>query len=131
MAPAAWAPLAKRRALTFYNTLAAWRSRTRFDRQALSGWIGQQISAQRSHGMLWLPVAFGLGAAAYLGCKVEPPVSLAAAIGGIGAITWLVALRFARSTMLILLTGLLAAASCGFFIAKVHSDRVAAPIAPN
>lgn len=94
-------------------------------------WIAAELTGQRSRGFLWLPVAFGLGAAAYLGLKTEPPLWSAAAVGAVAVVPWLAALQWARSSRVILAAGLLAAAAAGFFIAKAHSDAVAAPIAPQ
>ncbi len=96
----------------------------------LRGWLTAEVAGQRARGFLWLPVAFGLGAAAYLGLKAEPSLALAALAATGAALPWLVALRWARSSAVILLAGYLAAAGAGFVTAKAHSDVVAAPVAP-
>ena len=79
--------------------------------------------------LLWVPVAFGIGAAAYLGLKAEPPAwigwALLAVFGALAAVT----ARFSRRRDLIAVTGLAALAAAGFLVAKIHSDRIAAPIA--
>ena len=80
---------------------------------------------------LWVPVAFGLGAAIYLGVKSEPPLwpaaSAAVAIGlGAGVAAW-------RGTNRALIGALVLAAmvAAGFSVAKLRSDHVAAPIVPT
>ena len=79
---------------------------------------------------LWVPVAFGLGAAIYLGLKSEPPLwpaaSAAAALGlAAGVVAW-------RGGGRALIGALLLAAmiAAGFSVAKLRSDHVAAPIVP-
>lgn len=79
---------------------------------------------------LWVPVAFGLGAAAYLGVRTEPPLwpaaELALALGlGWMAAAWRGAGRAATAALL-----LAAAAAAGFAVGKLRSDHVAAPILP-
>ncbi len=79
---------------------------------------------------LWAPVAFGLGSAAYLGLKSEPPLWIAlvqaAVTLGLGVAAWV----FGRRRWMVAGGALLALAGAGFLIAKVHTDRVAAPLAP-
>ena len=81
--------------------------------------------------MLWAPVAFGLGAAAYLGLKTEPvlwPLALAAALAmalAAGVRAW------GRSRGLAAIAVLAAVAAAGLADAKLHSDSIAAPIVPQ
>ncbi len=89
-----------------------------------------EVSAQFDRLALWAPVGFGVGAAAYLGLKSEPPLLLTAGCcGGVVAIASIIAC-LARRRAVIAVAALLALAAAGFLVAKLHSDRVAAPIAP-
>ncbi len=94
--------------------------------RALSG----ELKAQLDRVLLWCPVAFGLGAAAYLGFKYEP--SQLACLVPVAFLVPMAALMWWRggSRPLLAIIGLIAIAACGLLIAKVHSDRVASPIAP-
>ncbi|WP_233243113.1 MULTISPECIES: ComEC/Rec2 family competence protein [unclassified Caulobacter] len=77
--------------------------------------------------MLWSPVAFGLGAAAYLEAPVEPPLMLLLA----AALASVVLVALARRTALrglVVVTTLLAFAAAGGLAGKVRSDRVASPV---
>ena len=87
--------------------------------------------AQLDRVFLWVPVAFGLGAASYLGLKSEPALwpaaCLATALGlGAGVNAWRGGGR--ALTAALLLTAMVAA---GFSVAKLRSDHVAAPIVPG
>src|SRR6202042_1079675 len=89
-----------------------------------------EVQAQLDRVFLWVPVAFGLGAAIYLGLKSEPPLwpAAAAALGpGTGA--GVVAGR-GGGRMLIAGLTLAATVAAGFSVAKLRSDHVAAPIVP-
>lgn len=80
---------------------------------------------------LWLPVAFGLGAAAYLGLKTEPslwPGFVAAVVLTVAAVA---VARWSHGKALRAAAILAAAVAVGFTVAKVRSDRVAAPVAPD
>lgn len=81
--------------------------------------------------LLWTPVAFGIGAAAYLGLKTEPTIVMVAALAlSTGAIA-IAARRYAANRWALAVSGLVATACVGFLIAKLHSNAVAAPIAPT
>jgi competence protein ComEC len=89
-----------------------------------------QARAQVDRMFLWVPVAFGLGAAIYLGLKSEPPLwpaaSAAIALGaGAGVAAW----RGGGRALIAALT-LAAMVAAGFSVAKLRSDHVAAPILP-
>src|SRR5579863_1206307 len=76
---------------------------------------------------LWVPVAFGLGAAIYLGLKVEPTLWPAAIVATtLGGAAALVAWRGGSRAIVAALT-LAAVAAAGFSVAKLRSDHVAAP----
>ncbi|MFI4976998.1 MAG: ComEC/Rec2 family competence protein, partial [Caulobacterales bacterium] len=87
-----------------------------------------EAEAQLARLFLWIPVAFGAGAALYLGLKSEPALwpaaTLAVALGSAG----LAAARLGAGRAWVALLVLLTAAAAGFSIAKLRSDHVAAPI---
>ncbi len=89
-----------------------------------------EMSAQRERAVLWTPVAFGAGAAAYLALKEEPPLAPAIAVAGVlmaaSWLAWVWGRRFWLTTLLALTT----LVAVGFCAAKMHSDQMAAPIAP-
>jgi competence protein ComEC len=115
---------------------AAWRPAliTRLPRlpslAAIARGLAGEIAAQWSRILLWTPVAFGLGAAAYLGLKSEPSVGAAWALA-IPAVILVLALgRFAPNRWLLAASGLGATVAVGFLVAKLNSDAVATPIVP-
>jgi competence protein ComEC len=79
---------------------------------------------------LWAPVAFGLGAATYLALGREPPLWLAVTAMAIASALAALAWWFRRRLVVTASTVFLCLGAAGFLVAKVHSDRVAAPIAP-
>jgi competence protein ComEC len=80
--------------------------------------------------LLWAPVAFGLGAAAYLGLPDEPALPLAL-IATLPVVVLALAARLLTvNRALLAASGLLATVACGFLVAKVHSDRLARPVIP-
>ncbi len=97
---------------------------------ALAHGLLDEIGLQRERVFLWSPVAFGVGAATYLGLKSEPtvwPGLFALALCGVlFAGLWLWGRRFWWSA----LSGLLLIGCLGFVLAKRHSDAMAAPIMP-
>ena len=97
---------------------------------AVSGYLWGALAAQTDTAPLWAPVAFGLGAAGYLGLKTEPAIEVALAPALVLSAAAVVCWRFSRRRGLIALSGLVALIGCGFLVAKLHSDRVATPIAP-
>ena len=92
--------------------------------------LARQGADQLDRVLLWTPVAFGLGAAAYLGLKVEPPLWIAAVLAAVVCVGAIVARLFTVNRTAVALIGLAAVAACGFLVTKLHSDAVAAPIAP-
>jgi competence protein ComEC len=80
--------------------------------------------------LLWTPVAYGLGAAAYLGLKSEPPLwplLLVAVVAVIGAAA---ARRWSRHRGLVVLSALIAVTACGLAGGKLRTLTAAAPITP-
>jgi competence protein ComEC len=92
--------------------------------------LAREAADQLDRVLLWTPVAFGLGAAAYLGLKSEPALWIAAALAAVFCAVALAARRLTSGRAVIAFTGLAAVTACGFLIAKLHSDAVAAPITP-
>ncbi len=107
---------------------------TRFGRLpslgAIGRAIGAEVRAQADHAFLWTPVAYGAGAAAYLGLKVEPPLWPLMGLAVLAAVIAAAARRWASSRGIAILAALLAVAACGLAGAKLRSDLAAAPIAP-
>jgi competence protein ComEC len=91
-------------------------------------WLRAQTDLQAHRLGLWTPVALGAGAGVYFALPREPLLWVAAAILA-GALTAFVLARWtaARAGLSIVLT-LIAFALAGFSIAKVRSERVAAPV---
>jgi competence protein ComEC len=65
-----------------------------------------------------------------MGLKVEPPLWIAAGIGALGLCSFVAARAVSRRRAMVAAAALCALAAGGFFVAKLHSDRVSAPIAP-
>jgi competence protein ComEC len=88
-----------------------------------------ECAAQLDRISLWAPVAFGVGAAIYLGLKHEPSVwaGVLATTFALGAM--LAVSVWSRNRLSVAAFTLIALASSGFLIAKLHSDRVSSPIA--
>ncbi|MGI8841223.1 MAG: ComEC/Rec2 family competence protein [Caulobacteraceae bacterium] len=92
--------------------------------------LAREAADQLDRVLLWTPVAFGLGAAAYLGLKVEPALWLAAVLAAVLCAVALATRFLTVNRVAIAVTGLTAVAAGGFLIAKLHSVAVAAPIVP-
>jgi competence protein ComEC len=87
-----------------------------------------ELRDNETRAFLWAPVAFGLGAAAYLETGREPSLwSLAAIVFALTA-TWWTLRRHGASALVVTLASLAAFGAAGGLAAKVRSDRVAAPI---
>ena len=86
--------------------------------------------AQWERVLLWTPVAFGAGAAVYMGLKREPSVLLAWIVALAAVAIALAVWRFSHRRWALGLTGLAATACAGFLIAKLHCDVVATPVVP-
>jgi len=99
------------------------------DWPAVRTWLGAQIPLQADRWVLWLPVAFGGGCAAYLGLRQEPdlwPLALAAAVAVV--LAW--AARRKGWVAVNMAAVLIAAFALGMTAAKVRQLRVDAPTAP-
>lgn len=96
----------------------------------MAGALLREAAAQWDRVLLWTPVAFGMGAAAYLSLRSEPSAGLALAIGLAGLAIAVAGRRFSADRRVLAVTGLAAAMAMGFTIAKLHSDAVATPIVP-
>jgi competence protein ComEC len=97
---------------------------------ALARGLAEEFAAQWDRILLWTPVAFGVGAAIYLGLKTEPPLWLGWVVASIAVVLALVVRWLAPARLAIAATGLAATAACGFLIAELHSRAVATPIVP-
>lgn len=77
---------------------------------------------------LWAPVAFGLGAAAYLEAGREPSLWMLAIVTMVFTALWWALRRQGASALVVALASLTAFGAAGALAAKVRGDRVAAPI---
>jgi competence protein ComEC len=84
--------------------------------------------ANLDRAFLWAPVAFGLGAAAYLEARAEPALWMLAVLAGLLTTLWWACRRWNASRGLIVLFSLLAFGAAGGLAGKVRSDRVAASV---
>lgn len=88
-------------------------------------WLADTLAAERERWVLWVPVAFGGGAALYFALKAEPPWW--SGLAALGVAASLLALLRHRLTGVVMALGLLVAAG-GFLAAQGHAARVAAPV---
>jgi competence protein ComEC len=96
----------------------------------IAGWLRREAAAQADRVPLWAPVAFGIGAAAFLGLPTEPSIWVGAALAAGALAGFFASWIFSRHRAVVAGASLAALAAVGFLVAKIHSDRVAAPIAP-
>lgn len=89
------------------------------------GTVSDWLESERPAWFSWLPVALGAGIAGYFALPREPGLWAALAPLPVATVVWL-ACR--RGSILAMLAGLLVAASVGLALAKIRSDRVAAPV---
>ena len=100
----------------------------RFSFGALAALALAELRANEVRAFLWAPVAFGLGAAAYLEAGREPSLMVLAAVAAaLTGVWWLLRARGATA-LIVALASLAAFGAAGALAAKVRSDRVAAPI---
>ncbi|CAN5769588.1 ComEC/Rec2 family competence protein [soil metagenome] len=87
-------------------------------------WILDQLDAERSRWMLWLPVAMGLGIAVYFELPSEPPLWLGPGLAAAAAVLVFFAPggSFARAVAIGLMTG-----SLGFGLVAWRTASLAAP----
>jgi competence protein ComEC len=93
--------------------------------------LGREVSEQWDRRLLWTPVAFGAGGAAYLGLKTEPDLPTAAVLVVLSLAVALTVRRYSVNRLALAACGLAATACVGFLVAKLHSNAVAAPVAPT
>jgi competence protein ComEC len=101
---------------------------TRFSWPGLAALAMAELRVNAERAFLWTPVAFGLGAAAYLEAGREPSVW---GLGGLALLlgtVWLILRRREATSFVLVLVGLMAFGAAGGLAAKIRSDRVAAPI---
>ena len=89
-----------------------------------------QVRAQAQRWFLWTPVAFGGGAAVYIGLLNEPPIWAAGLAAGIALLVAFAVRLWGRSRVLMIAAGLLAFAASGFATGVVKAWWVASPVAP-
>lgn len=89
-----------------------------------------EVRAQADRALLWTPVAYGLGAAAYLGLKTEPPLWPLVLMATAAVAAAVAARRWGRHRGLVIASALLAVTACGLAGAKLRTLAAAAPIAP-
>jgi len=87
-----------------------------------------ELRENESKTFLWAPVAFGLGAAAYLEAEREPSLWLLAGWTAALVASWWAARRWRASALVVALASLAAFGAAGALAGKVRSDRVAAPV---
>jgi len=82
------------------------------------------LERQRHTGLLWAPVAMGVGIAAYFSVRQEPAAGAVLALAALGLVV--LALRlWLRQGALLLLLGL---SGVGFALAKAQTERMRAPV---
>ena len=89
-----------------------------------------ELLAQAGRVSLWTPVAFGAGAAGYLGLKTEPPLWMGLAAAGCAVLVAILIGRWNPRRAVGIATLLIAFAACGFAAADLRSTLVAAPRIP-
>ena len=120
--PARW-PGWTRGLSTRLGRLPSWR--------ALGEGVKTEAAAQLDRAMLWTPVAFGIGAASYLGLKVEPPLWPLVALAATAVVVAVAVRLWRRSRAAATLAALLAVAACGALAGKARTELVAAPVIPQ
>ncbi|MBN9318288.1 MAG: DUF4131 domain-containing protein, partial [Caulobacterales bacterium] len=90
--------------------------------------VRAEVEAQAERWTLWTPVAFGLGAAAYLTLLTEPPLWAALGLALATACLALAAQRWSPWRSLAIALGLVAFAAGGVLAGKVRTLSVAAPV---
>lgn len=89
-----------------------------------------EIASQAERWRLWVPVAFGFGAAAYMTLQSEPPLWIGLAVLLAGGVTAWAGWRFGGGGLsrLMLVTAFLL---LGFAGAKLRTEAVRAPVVPD
>lgn len=96
-------------------------------RRILEGGPAEQLENERARWFVWLPVALGIGIAAYFALRLEPGIwtVLAVTISTLG-----LAAAASRASLLHAAALVLLAASIGFAIAKARTEWTRAPVLP-
>ena len=94
------------------------------------GEIDAEVRTQADRAFLWTPVAYGLGAAIYLGLKTEPPLWPLIWAAALAAVIAAAARRWSPWRGLAIMAALAAVIACGFAGARLRTELAAAPIAP-
>ncbi len=87
--------------------------------------IKQTLYCEQANWFLWLPVGLALGCAAYFALSVEPSWFLATSIF---FITVLSTILVKKHTLALILSIFTLSIASGFILAKINSERVAAPV---
>lgn len=87
-----------------------------------------ELLVNEARAFLWAPVAFGLGAAAYLEARGEPSLWRLGALALVLTVIWWTLRRRNAPALVVALASLAAFGAAGTLAAKIRSDRVAAPI---
>ena len=91
----------------------------------------QELINQFDRFFLWTPVAFGIGAAAYLGQAKEPTILSAALLSMLALALGLISFAMRHHRGVVSIAVLSAIMVCGFVAATIHSKIIAAPIMPQ
>jgi len=94
------------------------------------GQLRDEVTAQADRAFLWTPVAFGAGAAIYLGLKTEPPLWPCVAAALLAVAVAVGVARWGRHRSLAIAASLTAILVCGFCAGKLRTEMTAAPIVP-
>ncbi len=93
--------------------------------------LGAEVAAQGERWVLWTPVAFGAGSAAYFALKREPALGLAALLVLAAASAALAARLCGARRAALIWTALAVFASTGFAAARLSTRLAAAPVVPQ
>ena len=96
----------------------------------LRAWLGDEVAAQTLRWRLWVPVAFGAGAAVYFALRVEPPLWPLSLGAVVAFAAWIAARRRGWARRLTWPLLMMSCVAGGLAAAKVRTEMVAAPIAP-
>lgn len=87
-----------------------------------------ELRVNLDRAFLWAPVAFGLGAAAYLEAPIEPGLWMLSILAAALTAIWWACARWSATRTVLMLVSLAAFGAAGGLAAKIRSDRVAAPL---
>lgn len=88
------------------------------------------MAAQDERRRLWIPVAFGSGAAVYFALPAEPVALVGLGLLGLAGVILLASARWSPSRVVSVGVLLIACALAGFAAGKLRTETVRAPIAP-